>query len=121
MTTSSPPEPDIRSLLESGFNEETARALYAQGEAVVVCPDATRRTRLDINGTHPSAPSASVAAPIKKNPAKGARKDPVPNECHWMLAPSSFTSFFIACLGSFLPFPRIFPQIGIYKESPFVV
>jgi len=36
MTTRPPPQPDIRSLLASGFNEETARALYAQGEAVVV-------------------------------------------------------------------------------------
>ena len=29
-------EPDILSLLENGFNEETARSLYAQGEAVVI-------------------------------------------------------------------------------------
>ena len=36
MTTSPPSQPDIRSLLENGFDEETARSLYAQGEAVVV-------------------------------------------------------------------------------------
>ena len=36
MMTSSPPQPDIRSLLENGFNEEIARSFYAQGEAVVI-------------------------------------------------------------------------------------
>ena len=36
MTTNQPPDLDIRSLLENGFNEETARKLYEQGEAIVI-------------------------------------------------------------------------------------
>ena len=79
MTTNPPPEPDIRSLLENGFNEETARALYAQGEAVVVfalmqLAELALKTQ-DINGTHPSAPSASVAA-YQKEPGKKRKKKP---------------------------------------------
>ena len=35
MTTSPPPQPDIRSLLENGFDEETANLLYDQGREVV--------------------------------------------------------------------------------------
>ena len=79
MTTSSPPQPDIRSLLESGFNEETARALYAQGEAVVVFAllelAALAVKTQDINGTHPSTPSATVAA-YQKEPGKKRKKRP---------------------------------------------
>ena len=36
MMTSPPPQPDIRSLLENGFNEETANLLYEQGREVVI-------------------------------------------------------------------------------------
>ena len=41
-------------------------------------------------------------------------------ECHWMLAPSSFTSFFIACLGSFnrgYLSSRRFTLLGSYRPG----
>ena len=36
MQATSRPEPDILSLLENGFNEETALFLYEQGKEVVI-------------------------------------------------------------------------------------
>ena len=79
MTTSPPPKPDIRSLLENGFTEETARSLYAQGEAVVVFAlmqlAALALKTQDINGTHPSTPSATVPA-FQKEPGKKRKKKP---------------------------------------------
>ena len=79
MTTSPPPQPDIRSLLENGFNEETARSLYAQGEAVVIFAllqlAALALKTQDINCPHPSAPSATVPA-YQKEPGKKRKKKP---------------------------------------------
>jgi len=79
MTTSSPSQPDIRSLLENGFDEAAARSLYAQGEAVVVFAlmqlAALALKTQDINGTHPSTPSATVPA-YQKEPGKKRKKKP---------------------------------------------
>ena len=79
MTTSPPPQPDIRSLLENGFNEETANLLYDQGKEVVIFAllelAALAVKTQDINGTHPSAPSASVAV-YQKEPGKKRKKKP---------------------------------------------
>jgi len=76
---SPPPQPDIRSLLENGFTDETARSLYAQGEAVVVFAlmqlAALALKTQDINGTHPSTPSATVPA-YQKEPGKKRKKKP---------------------------------------------
>ena len=62
MTAKQTSKLDIRSLLENGFDEETARSLYAQGEEVVIFVlmqlAALALKTNDINGTHPSAPSA---------------------------------------------------------------
>jgi RNase P subunit RPR2 len=77
-------EPDIRSLLENGFNEEIARSLYAQGEAVVIfvlmqlAALALKNQDIDgtaLNDTHPSTPSAAVPA-YQKEPGKKRQKKP---------------------------------------------
>jgi len=79
MTTQSPPKLDIRSLLENGFDEEAARKLYAQGEEIVIFAlmqlAALALKTSDINGTHPSASSASVPA-FQKEPGKKRNKKP---------------------------------------------
>ena len=79
MTTSSPPQPDIRSLLENGFDEETANHLYDQGKEVVIFAllqlAALALKTQDINGTHPSTPSATVPA-YQKDPGKKRKKKP---------------------------------------------
>jgi transposase len=79
MTTSAPPQPDIRSLLENGFNEETANLLYDQGREVVIFVlmqlAALALKTQDISGTHPSTPSAAVA-PYQKEPGKKRKKKP---------------------------------------------
>ena len=71
------PKLDIRSLLENGFDEETARSLYTQGEKVVIFVlmqlAALALKTNDINGTHPSAPSASVPT-FQKEPGKKRKK-----------------------------------------------
>ena len=79
MTTSSPSEPDIRSLLESGFNEEIANFLYCQGREVVIFAllqlAALAVKTQGINDTHPSTPSA--ATPVyQKEPGKKRKKKP---------------------------------------------
>jgi len=73
------PELDIRALLENGFNEETARSLYAQGEEVAIfvmmqLATSAKKTN-DINGVHPSAPSASVPV-FQKESGKKRKKQP---------------------------------------------
>ena len=69
---------DIASLLQGGFSEETARELYAQGEEIAVfvmmqlaflAPKAA-----EINGTHPSEPSGSVAPYLKEPPKQRGKK-----------------------------------------------
>ena len=79
MTTKHTPKLDVRNLLESGFNEETARSLYAQGEEIVIFVlmqlAALALKTNDINGTHPSAPSASVPT-FQKEPGKKRKKKP---------------------------------------------
>ena len=71
--------PDIASLLKSGFTEETARALYAQGEEiatfVMLQLAALAVTTTQISGVHPSEPSGSVAVFLKE-PRKKRRKKP---------------------------------------------
>jgi hypothetical protein len=82
--------PDIASLLAGGFNEETARSLFAQGEEVAIfvmlqlaalamkvgaTSDANDVGKVDVNDVHPSAPSGSVA-PYLKLPRKKRRKKP---------------------------------------------
>ena len=79
MPTSEPSEPDIRSLLENGFNEETANLLYEQGREVVIFAlmqlAALALKTQDINGPHPSTPSATVP-PYQKEPGKKRKKKP---------------------------------------------
>jgi transposase len=81
MMASPSPKPDIRSLLESGFNEETARFLYAQGEAVVIfalmqlAALAVLPNTDTINDIHPSTPSATVP-PYQKPSGKQRKKKP---------------------------------------------
>ena len=77
--------PDIAALLASGFTEETARSLFAQGEEVaifVMLPLATLAMKPnavndgnkdDVNDVHPSEPSGSVATYLKA-PRKKRRK-----------------------------------------------
>ena len=76
MTAKQTPKLDVRNLLESGFNEETARSLYAQGEEVVIFAlmqlAALALKTNDINGTHPSA---SVPT-FQKEPGKKRKKKP---------------------------------------------
>jgi len=71
--------PDIASLLKSGFTEETARALYAQGEEiatfVMLQLAALAVTTTQISGVHPSEPSGNVAVFLKE-PRKQRRKKP---------------------------------------------
>lgn len=75
----STPDLDIRSLLENGFNEETARSLYAQGEEIAIFVmmqlAALALKTSDVNGVHPSAPSGSVP-PYQKEPAQKRNKKP---------------------------------------------
>jgi hypothetical protein len=79
MTTSPPPKPDIRSLLANGFNEETANLLYEQGKEVVIFAllqlAALALKTQDINGTHPSTPSAATPTYLK-DPGKQRKKKP---------------------------------------------
>jgi hypothetical protein len=78
MTATRNPVPDIRSLLENGFNEETANFLYAQGKEVVIFAlmqlAAIASQSLAIND-HPSTPSATVP-PYQKPPGKKVKKKP---------------------------------------------
>jgi hypothetical protein len=73
------PEPDIRSLLENGFDEETASLLYDQGREVVIFAlmqlAALALKTQDINGTHPSTPSAATPT-FHKEPGKKRKKKP---------------------------------------------
>ena len=79
MAKRTPQMPDIASLLKSGFTEETARALYAQGEEiatyVMLQLAALAVTTTQISGVHPSEPSGSVAVYLKE-PRKKRRKKP---------------------------------------------
>jgi transposase len=72
------PPLDIPSLLQNGFDETTARSLYAQGEEIVIFAllqlAALALTSPNINGEHPSTPSATVAVFQKENKQKGKRK-----------------------------------------------
>jgi len=78
MTTSCPPQPDIRSLLENGFDEETANHLYDQGKEIVIFAllqlAALALKTQDINGTHPSTPAATPT--YQKEPGKKRKKKP---------------------------------------------
>ena len=69
--------PDIRTLLQDGFDEETARRLYAQGEEIAIFVmmqlAALALKSGEVNGTHPSEPSGAVATYLKE-PAKKRRK-----------------------------------------------
>jgi len=69
---------DIASLLQSGFSEETARELYAQGEEIAVFVMMQlaflAQKAAEINGTHPSEPSGSVAPYLKEPPKQRAKK-----------------------------------------------
>ena len=71
--------PDILALLDSGFTEETARSLYAQGEEIAIfvmmqlAALAIKTTQ--VSGVHPSEPSGSVAVFLKE-PCKKRRKKP---------------------------------------------
>ena len=70
--------PDIASLLEGGFNEETARFLYAQGEEIAIFVmmqlAALAMKKVDVNDIHPSEPSGSVATYLKPPPKKRRKK-----------------------------------------------
>ena len=59
--------PDIASLLEGGFNEETARLLYAQGEEIAIFVmmqlAALAMKKVEVNDVHPSEPIVSDAMP----------------------------------------------------------
>jgi transposase len=72
-------EPDILSLLENGFNEETANLLYEQGREVVIFAlmqlAALALKSSDSNEIHPSTPSATVP-PYQKEPGKKCKKKP---------------------------------------------
>jgi transposase len=76
---------DIASLLQDGFSEETARELYAQGEEIAVFVmmqlALLAKKANEINGTHPSEPSGSVA-PYLKEPRKPRQKRPGAKEGH---------------------------------------
>ena len=87
MTTNQPPDLDIRSLLESGFTEETARKLYAQGEEIVIFAllqlaalalknnlTSTPCYKNAVNGTHPSTPSVTIPAFQKEATKKRNKK-----------------------------------------------
>ena len=71
--------PDIASLLEGGFNEETARELYAQGEEIEIFVmmqlAALAAKKVEVNDVHQSEPSGSVV-PYLKVPPKKRRKKP---------------------------------------------
>jgi len=71
--------PDIASLLDGGFNEETARSLYAQGEEIAIFVmmqlAALAMKPNAVNDIHPSEPSGSVAVFLKE-PRKKRRKKP---------------------------------------------
>src|SRR5215469_7540979 len=79
MATRRVPEIDIRSLLDGGFTEETARFLYAQGEEVatfVMLQLAALALQLPpSHDIHPSTPSASVP-PFHKEPGKKRKRSP---------------------------------------------
>lgn len=68
---------DVKALLEGGFNEETARQLYAQGEEVAIFVmiqlAALALKTNEVNGIHPSAPSGSVAT-YQKEPGKKRKR-----------------------------------------------
>ena len=78
--------PDIAALLAGGFNEETARSLFAQGEEVAIFvmlqlaalamkPNAINDgNQVDVNDIHPSEPSGSVATYLKPARKKGRKK-----------------------------------------------
>ena len=76
---------DIRSLLEGGFHEETARQLYAQGEEVAIFVmmqlAALALKTNEINGTHPSEPSGTVATYLKGS-GKQRKKKPGAKQGH---------------------------------------
>jgi len=71
--------PDIASLLDGGFTEETARLLYAQGEEIAIFVmmqlAALAIKTHEVSGVHPSEPSGSVATFLKE-PCKKRRKKP---------------------------------------------
>lgn len=74
----SPPPIDVRSLLKSGFTEEIARQLYAQGVEVVVFVmlqlAALAVKAIQVSGVDPSAPSGSVPGYLKEPKNQRHRK-----------------------------------------------
>ena len=70
--------PDIESLLAGGFNEETARQVYAQGGEVAIFVmmqfAAMAKKTVEANDVHPSHPSASVAVFLKQPRNKPGRR-----------------------------------------------
>jgi len=76
--------PEILTLLAGGFNEETARLLYAQGEEIAtfvmmqlaaLAVKTSQVNGVHPNDVHPSEPSGSVAVFLKE-PRKKRRKKP---------------------------------------------
>ena len=70
--------PDVHVLLQDGFSEETARQLYAQGEEIAIFVmmqlAALAKKSVEVNGPHPSEPSAAVATYLKEPGKKRKRK-----------------------------------------------
>ena len=93
--------PDIAALLAGGFNEETARSLFAQGEEVAIfvmlqlaalalrtgvanevnesgnVNTINDASNVDVNDIHPSEPSGSVATFLKLPSKKGRARSGV--------------------------------------------
>ena len=69
--------PDVPALLQDGFSEETARQL-AQGEEIAIFVmmqlAALTKKSVEVNGTHPSEPLATVATYLKEPGKKRKRK-----------------------------------------------
>jgi transposase len=79
MTAEHESKPDIRSLLEKGFNEDTANILYDQGKEVVIFAlmqlAALALSTTSSDDSSPSTPSAAVP-PYQKEPGKKRKNKP---------------------------------------------
>ena len=103
----STPELDIRSLLENGFNEETARSLYARGEEIAIfvmmqlaAPalkgDARNSKRLG------QSPAGTVPERADDLRATGSERDVDPELLHRVV--SSWSCSSVAATRLILPF-----------------
>ena len=79
------PQLNIKALLENGFNEETARTLYAQGEEIAIFVMINSRSwpKKLVTSTAfippPPPPPPPRSPSFKKNAAKNEKRSPVPS------------------------------------------